>query len=58
VTQEDRARTLQTLAALLNDNVGNRLTHALVNGICNTLHDLIPVATPQTQRMDDAKVDP
>lgn len=31
--------TLQALDSILRDNLGNRLTAALVNGVVNTLHD-------------------
>ena len=38
---------LKTLAEILSDNVGQRLTLALANGILNTLsHALAPAPTP------------
>ena len=38
--------TLQVLDSILRENLGNRLTAALVNGIVNTLHDHINARPP------------
>lgn len=47
MTPDDRMNILRALDAQLRDNVGNRLTHALIVGIVNTLHDHIPVELPK-----------
>lgn len=51
MTPEERHNILCILDMLLRDNVGNRMTPALIVGIVNTLHDQIPVEppTPTTQ---------
>lgn len=38
--------TLQVLDSILRDNMGNRLTPALINGLVNTLHDHIKTRPP------------
>lgn len=38
--------TLQVLDSILRDNLGNRLTVALINGVVNTLHDHINARLP------------
>lgn len=47
MTPDDRLNILRALDALLRDNVGNRITPALIVGIVNTLHDQIPVEQPK-----------
>ncbi len=45
-------QTLQVLDAILRDNLGNRITPALVNGIVNTLHDHMAARPAQAAPQD------
>lgn len=42
MTQEQKQAFLHQLAALLQDNLGNRITHVLINGLCTTLDAMTP----------------
>ena len=42
--------TLKTLAEILSDNVGQRLTVALANGILNTLNNALSQARAQESK--------
>lgn len=57
--------TLQVLDAILRENLGNRITAALVNGVVNSLHDhinarppmpgVMPPPTPPTPTATDGR---
>lgn len=44
LTIDDKQAMLHQLASLLQDNLGNRITHTLINGVCTTLDAMTPVA--------------
>ena len=51
MTKEQRLHMLHMLAAQLQDNLGQKLTHALINGLCTTLDATWP-------RSEDAEEKP
>ena len=53
MTVDERMAALRALDAILRDNTGNRLTHALISGIVNTLHDNIPATVAMPPQDED-----
>jgi hypothetical protein len=49
ITKEQRDQIMQAMAAQLQDNYGQRLTQALVMGICATLDATWPRPEPIAQ---------
>lgn len=47
MTQDDKTRFLHLMISILQNNEGNRLTPALINGIATTLDALTPVESAQ-----------
>lgn len=54
MTHEEKQAFLHQLAALMQDNLGNRITHVLINGLCTTLDAVIP-AQPRPAGPDESK---
>lgn len=42
MTIDEKRAVLQQLAQLLQDNIGNRLTHSLISGVLATLDAVVP----------------
>lgn len=42
MTPAEKQALLHQLASLLQDNLGNRITHVLINGLCTTLDAIVP----------------
>lgn len=46
MNEQERANVLAKISATLQDNLGNRLTVALANGVLHELSTLLPAGAP------------